>query len=871
MNALRRLFRKHELAGGLADEIQIHIEEKVHVLMAEGKTEAEARDQARRTFGNITAAQESSREAWGWNIAEEWWKDVRYGTRVLRNAPAFTLTVVAVLALGIGMNTAMFSAVKAVLLSQLPYPQPERLMNLSQTARDGHPMTVSGPDARDWREQNRTFASLATYGMTSVAISGNFSPRPVRLGIISKDFLQTMEVHPIIGRDFSAEERKPGGTIAGLVSYNLAASLFGTAPSAMNKPLRLNGLLFTIVGIMPPGFDFPERSDVWISEEAFFESNERTAHNFHVIARLREGIKTRQAQADMNVIAARLGRAYPEDKDEGIRVTPLYDQLVGPFRPAFLVLPSAVACVLLIACVNISNLQLARASVRIREMALRTALGAARIRLIRQLLTESTLLALAGGVAGLLLAFSGCALLRHYAPHNIPRVENIQIDAQVLLFTMALSVGVGIAFGLLPALAASKADVNEALKEGSGKGGAGPVLKTWGRVLVVAELGMAVLLLAGASLLIKSLWKLNHVDPGLRSDGVFATIITWPTAPDGNSVNGPEVFRTSQQMLDRVHMLPAVQAAGLITSLPVEQSGSDGWFEIEGVPRPADPHDTPDAWYRGATAGYFKAFGLRLVAGRNFTETDDHSPNQVALVNGTFVKTFFKNRNVLGQRIRFYGMELKPQWMTIVGIVPDVRAFGVKKPAGPEVFVDYLQHPSASLDVTLVVQGPFSTQNTIRKIVRELNPQTPVNFESMSSVLSASLSREHFQTTLLSLFAGFALLLASLGIYGVLSYTVTRRTSELGIRMALGARRKDVLTLVLSEGVSLAAIGLVFGLSAALLSTRILSSLLYEVTPGDPTAFAAMILVFAFAALLGCILPARRAANIDPNVALRYE
>lgn len=870
MNALRRLFRKHRVNEDLAEEMQAHLEEKTRALIADGKTESEAVLQARRSFGNATVLREASRDAWGWTTAEALWKDLRYALRILRATPAFSLTAIAVLALGIGMNTAMFSAVKAVLLSELPYPEPERLVALAQTARDGHLMSVSGPDAHDWRDQNRSFTSLATWGNTPVAISGGFEPRTANLGIVSRDFFRTLEVHPIIGREFSTDEQKAGGRAAALISYKLAAALFGAAPCALNKTLRMNGLLFTLVGILPPRFDYPEKSDLWLSQEAFYENNYRSAHNYRVIARLKENTTLRQAQSDMNVVADRLGRAYADDKGEGIRVTSLYDELVGPYRPALLVLLAAAAFVLLIACVNISNLQLARATVRLREMALRAALGAGRARLIAQLLTESVLLSVAGGMAGLSLAFFGTSLLRHYAPQQIPRIENIHIDSGVLVFTTALSISAGLIFGLLPAIAASKTDLNDALKEGSGKASAAPSLKSWGKILVVAEIAMAVVLLAGAALLIKSLWKLDSTDTGLRTENVFATTITWATA-DGETVNGPEVSSISHQILDRVDALPGVRAAGLITRLPIAQSCCDGNFEIAGVPHPADPHDAPDAFYQSATAGYFRAFGLPILAGRNFTPSDDRSSNQVALVNQTFVKTFFKNGDVLGRRIRFFGMELNPQFLTIVGIVPDVRTFGVKRPPEPEVFVDYLQHTASSLDATLVVQGPPSTQIAIKKIISGLNPETPIEFQSMESVLSESLSREHFQTVLLSLFAGFALLLAALGIYGVLSYMVTRRTSELGIRMALGARQGDILNLVLREGVLLASTGILAGLGAALASTRVLATLLYQVTPADPEAFAAIVPIFGFTALLGCLLPALRASRIDPNTALRYE
>ncbi len=870
MNAIQRLFRKRDLQSTLADEIRVHLEEKTQAFLAEGKSEAEARDLAHRAFGNVTLSEELSRDQWGWNAFEHLWSDLRFSIRTLLNTPAFTFTAIAVLALGIGMNTAIFTAVKAVLLSRLPYPEPERLMNLSPTAPGGQPMNASGPDFRDWQTQNRTFVSMATYDTDSVSVSGRFAPRRVNIGVVSQDFFRTVDVEPSIGRPFSEEERKPGGRPAVLMSSDLAAVLFGAARTAINRDVRMDGLSFTIVGVMPPGFDFPHKAKLWISQEAFGDNEARSAHNYHVLGRLKDGVTMRRAQADLDVIAARLAKVYADDKDQGLRVTSLYEELVGPFRPAFVVLLCAVVCVLLIACVNISSLQLVRATTRSREMAVRAALGAAQGRLMRQQLTESILLALAGGAAGMFLAIGGSALFRHYAPAEIPRLENIRVDGEILAFTMVLSLAAGILFGLLPALAASKADVNDALKEGAAKATPGPRLKALSRILVVSEIAIAVGLLSGASLLVRSLWKLDHVDTGLRLDAVFTAALTWST-PDGNSVNAPQVARISSQMITRIQALNGTVAAGLIRPLPVWNAGSNGDFEIQGVRPPSNPHDAPNAWYRAATAGYFKAFCLPILAGRNFTDADNRSSSQVAIVNQSFAKTFLKNGDALGRRIRFLGMELNPQFMTIIGVVPDVRAFGVRKSAEPEVFVDYLQHAGASLDVTLVVQGSPSTQDAIRKIIGELNPDTSVEFESMNSILSSSLSRDYFETALFALFAGFALLLAALGIYGVLSYTVTQRQGELGIRMALGAQPSDVLGLVFHEGLLLAAAGLSPGILCALLCTRALSSLLYEVSPQDPPAFAGMTLIFGGVVLLSCLVPALRAASTDPYLAIRCE
>lgn len=871
MNPIERFFCRRKIDVDLASEMASHIEEKTHVLMADGMSEEEAREQVRRAFGNITALQEQSREAWGWNAFEDLCRDLRYAVRVLLKTPAFTFTAITVLALGIGMNTAIFSAVKAVLLSRLPYSEPERLMDLRQTARDGHTMQASGPDARDWIAQSKSFEAVAMYGADTAAVAGDFAPREENLAVVSAGFLRTFNIQPYSGRGFDKQESRSGGRRAALISYRLASELFGTASAALNRVFRMNSMPFLVIGILPPGFDFPERAQVWISQEAFADNNERSAHNYRVIGRLKADVTRSQAQADMDVIAARLARAYADDKDEGIRVTSLYDQLVGPFRPAFTVLFGAVCAVLLIACANISNLQLARATTRIREMALRTALGAARTRLIRQLLTESLLLAVCGGCLGVCLAIAGCSLLRHYAPADIPRIETIHIDGGVLLFSMVLTLGAGILFGLLPALTASRADVNEALKEGAGKATSGSQVRSRSSVLVVAEIGLAVILLSGAALLLRSLWKLNHVQSGLRSSEVFAADIKWPDSSGSEGVDAAAISRAASQILNATGSLPGLQAAGFINALPIRDPGADGSFEIEDVPMPADPHDAPDAWYRSATAGYFKALGMPILLGRNFTEADDRSSTQVALVNQAFARIFLKKGGILGRHIRFFGFDRKPQFMTVIGVVPDVHAFGLNKPSGPEVFADYLQHTGSHLDVNLVVQAQPATQSAIRDIIRKANHDTPINFQWMDDVISASLSREHFEAACLSIFAGFALLLAAVGIYGLLSYTVSSRSGEIGIRMALGARQADVLGLILREGLILAAIGLAAGLLGALFCTRALASFLFGTTPSDPTAFCGIAAVFILTALLSCYIPARRAARIDPNEALRYQ
>ncbi|HUA20650.1 MAG TPA: ABC transporter permease [Bryobacteraceae bacterium] len=869
MNPWSRWLQRRRVERELADEMAEHLAEKIDELRAEGHSEADARVIARRQFGNLTLQLEDSRAAWGWNTVEQFWLDTRFSWRVLKKTPAFTITAVAVIALGIGMNTAMFSAVKAVLLSALPYAEPERIVELRQTAQGGHLMNVSRLDFRDWRAQSRTVESMAAYGLDVVTLSGSFPARRARMAAVGDGFFDVIATGAAIGRTFRAEEQKPGGPPTLVLGYELAQAAFGAPVNAMQKTVRLNGLAFTVIGVMPPKFDFPDYAQLWLPNDLFPDDSTRSAHNYRIVGRLRRGITVNQSQSDMNFVAARLARQYADDKDEGIRVISLYDYLVSGVRPALLMLMGAVTPVLLIACVNVSSLQLARAAGRRKEMALRCALGAARGRLIRQLLTENALLAAAGGILGLLLAGLATRVLRMSASASIPRIESLGIDSGVLYFTAGLSLLAGCLVGVLPSLESSRAGVDEALKQGNAAGEAIP-LRRWSQMMVVGQVALAMVLLAGAALLLKSYWKLAHVETGLTSGNVYFSDLTWPASADGNSVDDRYVRQAGAQILEQINHLPGVRASAFIHGLPFEGS-SDGSFEIEGRPLPADPHRYPDADYRMITPDYFLAFGVPILKGRGFTAGDQRAGQQVVIVNLAFERRFFPSGEALGKRIRFFGFDRKPQFMSIIGIVPDMRTSVLRQPAGPEVYADYFQHADSALDVALVVRGPASLQPQIERIITSLNRNTAVNFESMDGLISGTLTRERFQSALLGLFAGCALLLAVVGLYGLLSYTVTRRTREIGVHMAVGANQATIVRWVLRQGGKLVLAGVTLGLLVSLLATRVLASMLYQVRPDDSSALLTVAAGFLTAALVVSYLPARRASHIDPSEALRRE
>jgi predicted permease len=803
--------------------------------------------------------------------------NIRFAVRSLLKTRGFTLVSLATLTLGIGVNTAMFSVVRAVLLAELPYPEPERMTQLWETRPGGHQMQVSGPNFHDWHDRNHSFAALA-YGFTEeTTIAGGITPRRMTLASVSKQFYSVAGVKPERGRLLNASEHRQGAAAVALISHRVWVNSLGADPGAIGRTIRIGGVPNEIVGVLPQGFDFPNKAEAWVAMERIPDRSTRSAHNFRVWGRLRPEVTVSAAQTDMDLVASQLAREYVDDHDRGIKVISLHEQITGPVRPALLILFAAVGFVLLIACVNIANLQLARGAARVKEMALRTALGAARSRLIAQLLTESILLSLAGGAAGTLLGFWITESFRVIMPSNIPRIEEIQLNALVLGFTLGVSVISGLLFGILPAWSASNTDVNETLKESSGKASWGKRSRRLQSSLVIAEIAFATVLLIGAGLMIQTLWNLNKVDPGFRTSGVITAEVSWPVqslwpAMDGADTAG-QMGRLTARMLDQVRRLPEVEFAGSANTIPIrDHGGADGSFEIAGRPLPLNPHDYPNSDYLVATTGYFEALGIPLVKGRYFSRLDEN-PNaaQTAIVNEQFLREFFPGQEPIGKRIRFLGFDRNPQFMEIVGVIGDIRSAELTRNPAPEVYASGMQHPDYLASATLTVRGPTSLEPRIREVVRSLSADVPLEFAGMHEVIAASIARQRFQMTLLSAFAGLALLLAAVGVYGLLSYAVDRRTAELGIRMALGADRRKLLGMVLHEGLELAAGGTILGLFGAFAVTRIMAGVLYGVSPTSVHVFAVTSFVLCAASLVACYVPARRAANADPMSALRYE
>jgi putative ABC transport system permease protein len=802
---------------------------------------------------------------------ENFFKDIRLGIRSLLKRPGFAAIAVITLALGIGANTAIFSVVNAVLLRPLPYKDPVRLVTVweNHQARGGPEREWLAPsDFEDWRAQNSVFTNLSALNNWGPTLTGITEPEPLVGAAVSHDMFSMLGTAPVMGRSFLPEEDQPGARNVVVLSSELWQRRFGSDPGIIGKSISLNEDNYTVVGVMPAGFKLPviANTELWRPlRPTINPSCQRGCLVLRAIARLKDGASLEKAQADLTTIARRLETEHPETNSKvGASLLALHDQMVGNIRRPLLVLFAAVAFVLLIACANVANLMLARAAGRAREIAIRAALGASRGRIIRQLLTETGLLVLAGSALGLLLAFWLLRLFASLSPPGAPRFDEIGIDAYVLGFTFGTALVTGLLFGLAPALSVSKPDLNCALKEG--KDGAGGI--RGGRLrsgLVIAEMALALMLLIGGGLLMKSFLRLRQVDPGFNPDQVLTVrlFLNRTHYPDAG-----QILSFYTPLLERLKTLPGVQSVGATSTLPLSGNNTDVSFSIEGRPQPP-PDQEPVAWYSSVSPDYFRTMQMRLLKGRVFTDHDDEKSGNVVIISETMVRRYWPNEEPLGKRIG----SGPDRWREIVGVVKDVKHFGLDADTPPSMYIPVRQQPARGMTVTIRTSAePLSVTSALRREVWASDRNLAVaQVRTMDDLMSSSITQQRFTFLLLGCFAGVALVLAAIGTYGVMSYAVTQRTHEIGIRLALGARRTNVLGLVIRSGMRLALAGAALGLAGAFALTRLMSSLLFGVTPTDAMTFVSISVGLLAVALLACYVPARRATKVDPLVALRYE
>jgi putative ABC transport system permease protein len=851
----------------MSDEMAFHIESKARELVQTGMSEADARLEARRTFGSVLKQKEAGHEIRVGRFFEELIRDVRFTARGLRRSPGFTFTAVLMLVLGIGANTAVFSVVNSVLLNPLPYPGADRIVVL-RTAflTSGESQTlVTIANFRDWRDRSSSFEAMSSYrpGETSVTLTA--SAEYVRTASVDAQFFRVFAVQPIIGRTFRPDEVGPGAPPQVLISYSYWQNRLGGDPRVLERTIRVANVSRPIIGVLPPGFRFPGETDVWGPQTT--SSTSRTGHNFFAVGRLKPAVPIEQGQADLATVAAALEQQYPDsNKRRGVTVRGLQDELVGDVRLTLYLLLGAVGVVLLIACANTATLLLGRATARSREVAVRAALGASRRRIIRQLITESAVLALIAGIGGLVLAYWGTKALVALMPADLVRLAQPEIDGRVLAFTLIVAMATSLLFGLIPAFHASRVDLIESLRQGTTRSvTSGRAVRTRG-ALVVAEIALAVVLLAGAGVLMKSLVALYNVELGFQPSNALVMKATGVRTREENSAYFAEI-------LSRAAVLPGVVAVGA-TSIPpgdLSLAGSGSYF-IDRVPEKRDRAIEPSAFLTIIAPGTFAALGIPLKSGRDFNDGDTNDRPLVAIVNEALVRRSVAGENPIGRTI-FCSFD-RPDGMTIVGVVGDVRQRNPAIEPVPECYMPYTQHNynGATLNVVVRTAGdPLALAGTLRRVAAEISPEVPVAFTTMEAEVSEGVEDPKFRTVLFGLFAALAVGLAMAGVYGVMAYSVEQRSREIGVRMALGADKASVVRLILKQGLLLAVAGLVLGLAGAVAATRLLETVLFQVRPIDVQVYLAVIGLIAGVTLLAGYLPAWRAAVMSPVDALKAE
>jgi len=889
---LRSLFRKNQVTQELDEELNSYLDMAAAEKIKRGMSREEALRSVRLEQGSREVTQEVVRAASWESIVETCWQDLHFAARMLRKSPGFTSVAILTLALGIGASTSIFSVVDAVLLRPLPYPNPTQIMRVWEQAPDGHRMNLADPNFDDFVAQNNTFASLAAYGYGLSSVSGGSEPARVNIAVVSTGFFKALGVEPFLGRAFAPDEQRLHGTPAVIVSYSYWQKYLGGADDLSHSHLSMEGGAYQVVGVMPRGFDFPPDVAAWIPRELDSETPSRTAHNWRGFGRLRDGVTVAQARANLGAIARRIREQYGKEVDlADAAVVPLADATVGDVHTALLTLAAGVGLLLLVACANVAGLLLARTSSRLKELAVRAALGAGRGRLIRQFLAESFALSFAGGLLGILIAIWAVKIMPAILPANLPRQKDIAINPSVLLFGLAAIVAVAVSLGLFTAWRAGNGDFHETLRAGSRTHTSTAGSQRFRGFLVIGEIAITLVILVGAGLLGRSFVRLISTNPGFRQENLITVEFSLPSSQGNLDANQSAIARQvhlMDELLARLAAIPGAETVGLSGALPVaagDNLADGGFLILNGQKSPTNfeewdriaqnPSQVGQALYCVAGAGYFRTLGIPLIHGRLFGEQDDLNSPNVAVISQSLARQQWPNQDPVGQIINFGNMDgnLKP--LTIVGVVGDVRAQGLDRPASSIIYVNYRQRGmNGNSSPTIVMRSaapPAEILFAARSIFRDLAPDAPVKFSTFAQEMGGWLADRRFLLLLVGLFAAVALALATVGIYGVVAFSVARRTQEIGIRMSLGAPRSNILRLVLGEGARMAALGVLIGIAASLAITRLISTLLFGITATDPLTFAGVAALLSAAALLASYIPARRATRVDPLVALRYE
>lgn len=881
MNWFRQLLTRRRMYSDLSEEIQQHLIEKTETLMGEGMSRKEAEYSAKREFGNVTRVEERSREAWMWPVVESIGADARFAIRQLRKNPGFAITTILTLALGIGATTAIFSLVNAVLLRPLPFPGQDRLVWLNQQDHSLPgvvPESLSYPDYFDWRAQNHTFSGMASYEGGGVTLDTGGESQRMDAQMVSANFFQVLGVAPTLGRDFRWEDEKPGNRTV-MLSYSLWQSVFGSAKDIAGRTIRLDDHSYTVAGVMPKGFQFPLENPapaLWLSlsddaDGPNPKTGQRGFDSLSVVGRLKPGVTVEQAKADLSLMADNLARQYPDYNKwyTSALVEPELQHMVGDTKPALRVLSGAVMLVLLIACANVAGLLLARGSRRKVEFALRAAIGASRAKIIRQLLVESVALSLCGGIAGVALAFGLLRGMARLVSLNIPRIEDATIDGSVLGFVVFVSVVTGLLFGVLPAWRMSQLEPVQALRDGTRNVAGGRGQHRLHNGLVVAQTAIGLVLLVSSGLLIRSFVRILNVDPGFEPKHVLTARMRVRVPFD--RLNHDRHVQFYSELLTRLSALPGVQAVSAGWPLPMTSINAGISFSVAG--RPVAKGDHPSEAIGVVMPGFFETMRIPLLSGRTFGEQDGTKGPPVIVISQAFAHKYFPGEDPIGKQIQVDLSDdvFEHPMREVVGVVGDIKRKGLTAAVDPQYYLPYAQAVITNPFLTIRTSGdPAGVERSVRAAVHEMDKSVPVyQVSTLEDYVSKSAAQPRFQTLLLSCFAGIALMLSAIGLYGLLSYMVVQRTLEIGLRMALGAQRADVLSMIVRRGLTLALIGLGAGLVISVMMTRLLSGMLYGIRPSDPVTFAAAMVILLLVSLAASGLPAYRAARLDPMKTLR--